>query len=175
MGAHHPINNAIFTRLVEETVGELSADKTPQATLLARAYDDVKQGNAKGQGKGYVEVALLPSKDYRENILARLADTVRRLIEGGARQKDIAILVRSKSPVQYIADYFVEEFGQSVRIALMRLSVLRLPRRQRDGARLAATRPSRGQSYTGGTGQGVSQRRATGGRSPAPPARHHTG
>lgn len=109
-------NNAIFTRLVEETVGELSADKTPQATLLARAYDDVKQGNAKGQGKGYVEVALLPSKDYRENILARLADTVRRLIEGGARQKDIAILVRSKSPVQYIADYFVEEFGQSVRI-----------------------------------------------------------
>ena len=109
-------NNAIFTRLVEETVGELSADKTPQATLLARAYDDVKQGNAKGKGKGYVEVALLPSKDYRENILARLADTVRRLIEGGARQKDIAILVRSKSPVQYIADYFVEEFGQSVRI-----------------------------------------------------------
>ena len=109
-------NNAIFTRLVEETVGELSADKTPQATLLARAYDDVKQGNAKGQGKGYVEVALFPSKDYRENILARLADTVRRLIEGGARQKDIAILVRSKSPVQYIADYFVEEFGQSVRI-----------------------------------------------------------
>lgn len=41
---------------------------------------------------------------------------MRRLIEGGARQKDIAILVRSKSPVQYIADYFVEEFGQSVRI-----------------------------------------------------------
>ena len=109
-------NNAIFTRLVEETVGELSADKPPQATLLARAYDDVKQGNAKGKGKGYVEVALLPSKDYRENILARLADTVRRLIEGGARQKDIAILVRSKSPVQYIADYFVEAFGQSVRI-----------------------------------------------------------
>ena len=109
-------NNAVFTRLVELTVDELTADQTPQAPLLARAYDDVRQGYAKGQAMGYVEVALLPSKDYRENILARLADTVRQLIDGGAKQKDIAILVRSKTPVQHIADYFSEVFGQTVRI-----------------------------------------------------------
>ena len=109
-------NNAFFTALVEATTRELADDDTPQAPQLARAYDDVRQGNAKGKGKGYVEITLFPTKEYRENILEKLADTVRQLLENGVRQKDIAILVRSKAPVQYIADYFVQEFGQSVRI-----------------------------------------------------------
>ena len=109
-------NNAIFTRLVEGTVEELKADQCPQASQLVQAYDDVRQKSAKGSGKGYVEVSLLPSKDYRANILSQLADTISRLLKNGVQQKDIAILVRSKSPVQLIADYFVERFGQTVRI-----------------------------------------------------------
>lgn len=109
-------NNAFFTQLVEETIKELTDDQIAQSGLLAHAYDDVKQQNAKGCDQGYVEITLFPSKDYKEKVLAKLSDTVRKLLTMGVKQQDIAILVRSKAPVQLIANYFSREFGSSVRI-----------------------------------------------------------
>ena len=109
-------NNAFFTHLVKETMQELTDDHILQSSLLAHAYDDVKQKNAKGSGKGYVEIALFPSKDYKEKVLVKLSDTVKQLLNMGVKQQDIAILVRSKAPVQLIANYFSREFGPSVRI-----------------------------------------------------------
>lgn len=109
-------NNAFFTQLVKETMKELSDDHIPQSVHLAYAYDDVKQQNTKENDKGYVEITLLPSKDYKEKVLAKLSDTVRQLLKTGVKQQNIAILVRSKTPVQLIASYFSREFGTSVRI-----------------------------------------------------------
>lgn len=109
-------NNVFFSKLIQQTAEELLNDGVKQAEFISTAYSDATQHYAKGKDKGYIEMNLLPSKDYEEEVLKTLAASVQQLLENGVQQKDIAILVRSKSPVQLIADYFTEEFGQNVRI-----------------------------------------------------------
>ncbi len=107
-------NNAFFRRAVEVTLSELENDKIEGFEQLAKAYqkDDLEQLVHKQNRQGYIHVELLPSKDYREQVMERLLDNVDRLLGQGVRLQDIAILVRANSEAQSIADLFMQERPQ---------------------------------------------------------------
>ena len=109
-------NNAFFTQAAEIeyrdlTTGDgLQDEKTDNsAEQLKKAYSDVEQNVPDFRKQtGYVSVELLPQEDYLEHTLQKTADAVRELLEAGAESSDIAIIVRSNSTIQQLAEYFAE-------------------------------------------------------------------
>lgn len=102
-------NNSFFPQALQylnETYGLNSQE-------LEKAYADVAQQwvepKAPNSGRGYIKVAFLPEtteKRYDETTLEKLVAEVQRLIEAGARQSEIAILVRKRKDIPTIADHF---------------------------------------------------------------------
>lgn len=109
-------NNAFFAKAVEQNFKQLEEEHIPKANELQEAYKEVAQYPKKQDGKGYVHISLYPSKNREEAYLTELTDTVKMLLDKGAQQKDIAILIRKKEVIQQIADYFVRTFGSEVSI-----------------------------------------------------------
>lgn len=112
-------NNAFFTQAVVQTVKELESDKIKGASQLIEAYKEIEQKPRKDNGKGCVRIKLFRydkaiSAEYKENILNELIDNVRQLLEHGYKQKDIALLARSKTVIPDIVDKFQSEFGTDV-------------------------------------------------------------
>lgn len=109
-------NNAFFTQAAEieykelTTGDELQDENTDNsAEQLKKAYSDVEQKVPDFRKQtGYVSVELLPQDDYLEQTLQKTADAVRELLEAGAESSDIAIIVRSNSTIQQLAEYFAE-------------------------------------------------------------------
>lgn len=114
-------NNAFFTQAVIQTVKELERDDIKGAAQLIEAYKEIEQKPRKDDGKGSVHIKLFPYdkktvSEYNENVLNELVSNIRELLNRGYKQKDIAILVRSKGVIQDIADKFQDEFGTDVSI-----------------------------------------------------------
>ena len=114
-------NNAFFTQAVIQTVKELESDDIKGASQLIEAYKEIEQKPRKDDGKGSVHIKLFPYdkkavSEYKENVLNELVSNIRELLKRGYKQKDIAILVRSKGVIQDIADKFQGEFGADVSI-----------------------------------------------------------
>ena len=114
-------NNAFFTQAVIQTVKELESDDINGASQLIEAYKEIEQKPRKDDGKGSVHIKLFPYdkkavSEYNENVLNELVNNIRELLKRGYKQKDIAILVRSKGVIQDIADKFQCEFGTDVSI-----------------------------------------------------------
>lgn len=114
-------NNAFFTQAVIQTVKELESDDIKGAAQLIEAYKEIEQKPRKDDGKGFVHIKLFPYdkkavSEYNENVLNELVSNIRELLNRGYKQKDIAILVRSKGVIQDIADKFQSEFGTDVSI-----------------------------------------------------------
>lgn len=112
-------NNAFFTQAVVQTVKELENDEIKGASQLIEAYKEIEQKPRKDNGKGCVRIKLFHydktvSAEYKESILNELIDNVRQLLERGYKQKDIAILARSKTVIPDIVDKFQSEFGADV-------------------------------------------------------------
>lgn len=109
-------NNAFFTQAAEieyrdlTNGDELQDENTDNsAEQLKKAYSDVEQNVPDFRKRtGYVSVELLPQEDYLEQTLQKTADAVRELLEAGAESSDIAIIVRSNSTIQQLAEYFAE-------------------------------------------------------------------
>ena len=109
-------NNAFFTQAAEieyrdlTNGDELQDEKADNsAEQLKKAYSDVEQNVPDFRKQtGYVSVELLPQDDYLEQTLQKTADAVRELLEAGAESSDIAIIVRSNSTIQQLAEYFAE-------------------------------------------------------------------
>lgn len=109
-------NNAFFTQAAEieyrdlTNGDELQDENTDNsAELLKKAYSDVEQNVPDFRKQtGYVSIELLPQDDYLEQTLQKTADAVRELLEAGAENSDIAIIVRSNSTIQQLAEYFAE-------------------------------------------------------------------
>ena len=109
-------NNAFFTQAAEieyrdlTNGDELQDENTDNsAQQLKKAYSDVEQNVPDFRKQtGYVSVELLPQDDYLEQTLQKTADAVRELLEAGAESSDIAIIVRSNSTIQQLAEYFAE-------------------------------------------------------------------
>ena len=114
-------NNAFFTQAVIQTVKELESDDIKGASQLIEAYKEIEQKPRKDDGKGSVHIKLFPYdkkavSEYNENVLNELVNNIRELLNRGYKQKDIAILVRSKGVIQDIADKFQGELGTDVSI-----------------------------------------------------------
>ena len=112
-------NNAFFTQAVVQTVKELESDEIKGASQLIEAYKEIEQKPRKDNGKGCVRIKLFHydktvSAEYKESVLNELINNVRQLLERGYKQKDIAILARSKTVIPDIVDKFQSEFGADV-------------------------------------------------------------
>ena len=104
-------NNAFFTIAKEKESRMLNNGTEEYSQQLRKAYNDVKQNVPKSRKEeGYVNVQLLANDTSQTNttIFERCENAIRTLLEAGAKQSDIAILVRSNSTIQAIADYLSE-------------------------------------------------------------------
>ena len=104
-------NNAFFKRAVSQTVNELESEKIQGATELVEAYKEIEQKPRKDNGKGCVRIKLFRydsknASDYKQKILNELIENIRQLLDQGYKQKDIAILARSKTVMPDIVDSF---------------------------------------------------------------------
>ena len=73
------------------------------------AYEDVSQKVPDKKGNnGYVNISLLPAKDYQENVLDLLLRQIADLINAQVATNEVAILVRSNRLIPVIANYFME-------------------------------------------------------------------
>lgn len=102
-------NNAFFKIAAKTEYEKLKENNPVEAEQMKRAYADVEQKvPAKRENKGLVKIELLPSTDYQQTTLDRLTDTVTELLDRGTPAKDIAILVRTNSTIQQVADHFMK-------------------------------------------------------------------
>lgn len=101
-------NNAFFELACDIEQRELKELSPDGAMQMQMAYQDVKQlVPTQKQPKGRVEVTLFSKAECEERMLAKVCDTVKSLLEQGARAKDIAILVRNNITIALIADYMM--------------------------------------------------------------------
>ena len=104
-------NNAFFKQAVLQTVKELESEGIEGATELVEAYKEIEQKPRKDNGKGCVRIKLFRydsknASDYKQKILNELIENIRQLLDQGYKQKDIAILARSKTVIPDIVDSF---------------------------------------------------------------------
>lgn len=104
-------NNAFFKQAVSQTVNELESERIQGATELVEAYKEIEQKPRKDNGKGCVRIKLFRydsknASDYKQKILNELIENIRQLLDQGYKQKDIAILARSKTVIPDIVDSF---------------------------------------------------------------------
>ena len=112
-------NNAFFKQAVLQTVKELESEGIQGATELVEAYKEIEQKPRKDNGKGCVRIKLFHydsknASDYKQKILNELIENIRQLLDQGYKQKDIAILARSKTVIPDIVDKFQNEFDTDV-------------------------------------------------------------
>ena len=99
-------NNAFFTEAAKQEYDAQREDYPSGAEQLKHAYEDVTQKiPKKREHKGLVDIRLLPSKDYMDETLRQLTDTICMLLEQGVKPHQIAILVRFNRNIPAIADY----------------------------------------------------------------------
>lgn len=104
-------NNAFFKQAVLQTVKELESEEIQGTTELVEAYKEIEQKPRKDNGKGCVRIKLFRydsknASDYKQKILNELIENIRQLLDQGYKQKDIAILARSKTVIPDIVDSF---------------------------------------------------------------------
>lgn len=103
-------NNMFFEQAVQIESGRIEPYNATTADGVRRAYADVRQRAAKSADAGYVEVRLLPQNrrntdDPKESelMLDEVLGVVERLLEAGASESDIAILIRRNKDAVAIA------------------------------------------------------------------------
>ena len=100
-------NNAFFTEAARQEYETQRKNYPEGAEELRKAYADVaQQWRDNAEQKGYVQVQLLPNKDYAERTLQLIAGTIQELRSQGVPFKDMAILVRVNKHIPTIAEYF---------------------------------------------------------------------
>ena len=102
-------NNHFFQQATRLEYLSLLDINEAEACQLERAYADVVQQVPHHRGdEGFVRVELLPTEDYQTQAFQRLTETVSELLEAGASQQQIAILVRTNAVIPLIAQHFME-------------------------------------------------------------------
>lgn len=105
-------NNKFFTKAAEIECDAIKTYLPEMAQQLKKAYADVTQKIPKfREMKGEVVVEMLPNgkdedNNYIENTLMEVEGIVTDLIDNGATQESIAILVRTNKHIPLIADHF---------------------------------------------------------------------
>ncbi len=105
-------NNAFFLSAKKKEAALLGEEYTEQ---LEKAYSDVEQKTPEKRGDGgYVKVQLIPAakRKDKDRELELCLETVRTLLDKGAKQSQIAFLLRNNKEIQAIADYFSAEMPE---------------------------------------------------------------
>ncbi|MCH5312561.1 MAG: DNA helicase UvrD, partial [Prevotella sp.] len=106
-------NNAFFTKATEILCDRMKDEYPEYARELRQAYSDVVQKTSpyRKEKHGLVSIKLLDKKTeggYDNATMAQIADTIHSLEEHGAKQSNIAILVRQNKYIPVIARYFLD-------------------------------------------------------------------
>ena len=105
-------NNAFFLSAKKKEAELLGEEYAKQ---LEKAYSDVEQEiPAKRDDGGYVKVQMIPQVKSidRDTELRLCLEAVRTLLDEGAKQSQIAFLLRNNKEIQAIADYFSAEMPE---------------------------------------------------------------
>ncbi|MDY6241048.1 MAG: UvrD-helicase domain-containing protein [Prevotella sp.] len=110
-------NNAFFTaaanHITDETVRNLTEQRAPESLIaeaeeIRTAYADVEQLVPDSKpAVGRVEVTLLPAKDYDEQMIAGVQQTIEHLLELHTPEDKIAVIVRRNKHIKLLASYFL--------------------------------------------------------------------
>ncbi len=102
-------NNQFFIHAAQHEYQELEQLDCLEREQLQKAYADVAQEVPQQRpADGRIDIQLLPSADYQEQVLALTSEHVAQLLAQGVKQKDIAILVRYNFLIPVIAQHFIE-------------------------------------------------------------------
>ncbi len=101
-------NNTFFTQAasVAQSHLEKEADIISQIyskELVEQKYPEGKEPN------GHVEITLLPDSDYKDGCQQLTKQHIERLLEAGAKDEDIAILVRDNTNISTLANWLQTE------------------------------------------------------------------
>lgn len=109
-------NNCFFSEVVKKEVEQLETVVGKESEQLEKAYFDVEQHlNPQKQelsDKGYVRIALMKDKKDKEFILQDMGSRIRLLVQQGAKQSDIAILIRENKNIPVIAEWFMNNMPE---------------------------------------------------------------
>lgn len=103
-------NNVFFTIAVQNEYYNLVNDNNTEAQQVQRAYADVIQNVPQKKGNnGYVQLTLLPNDDnLTDNMFDSMLNTIQLLLQQGAKQSSIALLIRTNSLIHTIADKLMQ-------------------------------------------------------------------
>ena len=100
-------NNHFFKAAASIEYNRLVEISGPEAEQLKSAYSDVCQKTPEWRGdEGYVHIELMPSQEYEEQLMERVADTIQDLLSQGIPPHRIAILARRNEDISSTATYF---------------------------------------------------------------------
>ena len=104
-------NNSFFTEAARIEYENISRENPADALQLQKAYQKLRQEypDWKDKEEGFVRIDLLPQSEYQEETMRRLIEHIDNLTSLGVPFGSIAILVRSNSTIQAIAEYFTHE------------------------------------------------------------------
>ncbi len=109
-------NNAFFSVAAQKEYEALAADIPEEASQILSAYADVEQKVPKSKpNAGYVNITLLSPKadeegnSPKERTFMAVKDTIDRLREQGAKDSQMAIIVRRGIEIQNIAEYLMAQ------------------------------------------------------------------
>ena len=106
-------NNIFFQQAARLECLSLQEINEAEASQLEKAYADVEQNIPQDRPyEGFVRVELLPAEDYQAQVFHRLTETVGELLNAGATQEQMAILVRTNAVIPLIAQYFMEQMPE---------------------------------------------------------------
>ncbi|MBQ0073361.1 MAG: UvrD-helicase domain-containing protein, partial [Prevotella sp.] len=110
-------NNTFLDILAKKEAKEIEAYSLEKAESIRRAYSDVCQEipQQHQDTHGLVRMEMLPH-DMLEEMNERTYLIIKDLIERGAKQKDIAILMRKKKDISDIAHFIEQRSGGEIRI-----------------------------------------------------------
>jgi ATP-dependent exoDNAse (exonuclease V) beta subunit len=99
-------NNSFFKEASEIEYQSLSEENTTGAEQIKLAYSDVEQKASKEKNNdGYVNIQLLPKENYENTSMELLVKTIKDILSSGYGENSIAIILRSNSDIQFVADY----------------------------------------------------------------------
>ncbi len=105
-------NNKFF-EAARDNLADRCKEMGLNAADLTTAYNGVEQSNKKTAERGYVKVTIQPyngkDKNYQEETLNDLVETIKQLHGKNVQDEDIAILVRNKDKIKKIAERFSKE------------------------------------------------------------------
>lgn len=108
-------NNEFFLRAARLETDLLKEDENPDAEIPQSIYTEkllCQKVPEKRPQEGYVQVDFLTEDEYVDDTHELIKEQIAALIEGGAKQDSIAILVRGNDAIRELAEYLQAEMPE---------------------------------------------------------------